>query len=95
MLFHFKEVCPRSNEEQDDHDIRLGRAMENSHGGVGEIVALGKILILARQEFVRTILPQVQSALSEAIHRVQHSYGLTIFASLKVVSVIVHVTNCR
>ena len=84
VLFQFKPVCPRSCEEQDDQDIKLARAMEDAHGAVGEIVALGKSLILARQEFVRTVLPQVQSALSEAIHRVQHSYGLSIFASLKV-----------
>ena len=83
-MFHFKEVHPWCSEEQDAHVVDLAKAMDEAHGTAGEIVSLGKIMSLCRQEFVTEILPQVQSALSHAIHCVQHSYGLTLFAALKV-----------
>ena len=83
-MFQFKKVCPRSSEEQDAHDVELAKEMEKAHGAAGDIVSLGKTMNSCRQEFVREILPQVQSALSDTIHRVQHSYGLTMFATLKV-----------
>ena len=86
VLFHFKEVCPRSSDEQDAHDVALAKAMEEAHGAAGEIISVGKIMRLCRQQFITRILPQVQSVLSHAIHRVQHSYGLTVFATLKVCS---------
>ena len=51
----------------------------------GDIVALGKVLVQNREEFVRIILPRIQEALPDAIHRVQRCYGLAIFATLKVI----------
>ena len=84
VLFHFKEVSPRSSEEQDAHDVALANAMDEAHGAAGEIISVGKVMRLCRTQFVTEILPQVQSVLSHAIHRVQHSYGLTVFAALKV-----------
>ena len=73
MLVHFKEVCPRTSEEQDEYDIMFDEAMELAPSAAGEIIALGKTLVIKRQEFIMNILPQVQSALPEAIHRVQRS----------------------
>ena len=93
VLFHFKKVCPRSSDEQDAHDVELAKEMEKAHGAAGDIVSLGKTMRSCRQEFVTEILPQVQSALSDAIHRVQHSYGLTMFATLKVSIVIIIVLH--
>lgn len=84
MLFYFKEVCPRTSEEQDAYDIQLDEAMEVAPGAAGEIIALGKVLVEKRDDFVKNIVPQVQTALPEAIHRVQRSYGLAIFAALQV-----------
>ena len=37
-----------------------------------------------RQDFVEVIPSRVQSVLQEAIYRVQHSYALAAFATLKV-----------
>ena len=59
-------------------------AMQNADSSVGAIVSLGKSMINNRQEFVEVILPRVQSVLQEAIYRVQHSYALAVFATLKV-----------
>ena len=84
VLFHFLKVCPRSSEEQNAQDVQLDKAMSEAHGAAGEIISLGKIMSLCRQQFVAEILPQVQATLPHAIHRVQHSYGLTVFAALKV-----------
>lgn len=84
VLFHFKEVSPRSSEEQDAHDVALANAVDEVHGAAGKIISAGKIMRLCRTQFVTEILPQVQSVLSHAIHLVQHSYGLTVFAALKV-----------
>ena len=79
VLIHFKEVEPRSTKEQDWHDVHLDEAMASAHG----IVALGKIITSGREEFITAILPQVQSALPEAMNRALKSYGLTLFAALK------------
>ena len=84
VLVYFKEVCPRTSEEQDAYDIMLDEAMELAPAAAGEIIALGKTLVVKRDEFIRKVLSQVQSALPEAIHRVQRSYGLAIFAALEV-----------
>lgn len=81
VLFYFKEVCPHTSEEQDKYDVMLDEAMIAAPAAVGEIVALGKVIL---EGFVNTILPQVQSTLPEAINCVQCSYSLAIFTTLKV-----------
>ena len=83
-MFKFDKVCPRGSADQDTHDLQLAKAMAEADGAAGEIISLGKVMTLSRHEFVTEILPQVQSLLSHAIHHVQHSYGLTVFATLKV-----------
>lgn len=84
VLFYFKEVCPHTSEEQDKYDVMLDEAMIAAPAAVGERVALGKVILEGKEEFVKTILPQVQSTLPEAINCVQCSYSLAIFTTLKV-----------
>lgn len=67
---------------QDEYDM-LDEAMEVAVAAAGEIVAVGKTLVLKWEEFIKNV-PQVQSALPEAIHHVQRSYGLSLFAALDI-----------
>ena len=53
VLVCFKEVCPRTSEKQDDYDIMLDEAMELVPAAAGEIIALGKTLVVKRDEFIR------------------------------------------
>ena len=54
------------------------------HGAAGVMISIGKQLIANRRELISIILPRVQSALPEAIHRVHFSYALIVLATLKV-----------
>ena len=65
--------------------MQLDEAMSHAPASAGDIVALGKVLVQNREEFVRTILPRIQEALPDAINCVQRCYGLAIFATLKVI----------
>lgn len=50
VLVYFNEVCPHTSEERDDYDIMLDEAMELAPAAAGEIIALGKILIVKRDD---------------------------------------------
>ena len=58
--------------------------MANAHGAAGVMISIGKQLIANRTELISIILPRVQNALPEAIHRVHFSYALMVLATLKV-----------
>lgn len=55
-------MSPRTTEEQDQYDVMLDKAMNDAAAAAGEIVALGNLLVEGREEFINTILPQVQEA---------------------------------
>lgn len=84
ILVPFKQVCSRSAEDQDCLDVELDQAMKEARGAAGLIISLGNDLINNRQELISTIYPKVVEALPGAINRVHRSYGLTLFAVLKV-----------
>ena len=82
-IIHLQRVEDRSAEEQDYCDQTMDAAMANAHGAAGVMISIGKQLIANRTELISIILPRVQNALPEAIHRVHFSYALIVFATLK------------
>ena len=81
-LIYLKRVEGRSTDEQDHLDQAMEDAMAEAHASAGIMLSLGKELT-QRQEYT-LIMRKVQEELQETINRVQFSYAILMFATLKV-----------
>lgn len=80
----------RSTEEQDQLDQEMEEAMAQAHASVGVIVSVGKQMMHSSREQLVNITERVHKCLPTTISRVEFSYALLTFATLKVTDILIY-----